>query len=62
MDPNAALDEIRSLVKGIQAQASQQAEEPANALATAAIELAERFEDLDEWLVSGAFLPAAWDS
>lgn len=50
MDPNAALAEIRELVK-------RENDDQDGSWAIAAVE---RFEALDEWITNGGFLPADW--
>lgn len=50
MDPNAALAEIRELVK-------RENDDQDGSWAIAAVE---RFEALDKWITDGGFLPADW--
>lgn len=50
MDPNSALIQIRVLLRIRRLSQEQSAE------------LQDLVEELDEWLVSGGFLPAAWRS
>ncbi len=49
MDPDEALRVIRELTAAVLAGDR-----------TAAAELVDHFEDLDRWLTTGGFLPAAW--
>ena len=49
MDPNAALEALRQLVKQVYSGAR-----------TDPWLFAEHFENLDEWLSKGGFLPEAW--
>jgi hypothetical protein len=68
MDPNEALKLMRELAKKILAIANEpNCDEPsyddlvssAQEFSTA-IEMAEQFEALDEWIKSGGFLPEDW--
>lgn len=66
MDPNAALEELRKLTRNL--------EKPATVIVldngaqylseidheAVANRIAELFDALDNWLVSGGFLPTAW--
>jgi hypothetical protein len=56
MDPDAALEKLRELVTEINENREQAIADPEWLL----IEFAESFEALDNWLVSGGFLPADW--
>jgi hypothetical protein len=49
MDPNAALADIRSILADRAEDGSWDADQ-----------LAERINDLDNWLTRGGFLPADW--
>lgn len=53
MDPNAALEAIRSMVSDVLAGETGDAQYTLD-------ELAETFRALDEWLSRGGFKPAAW--
>jgi len=53
MDPDAALDAIRSMVSDVLAGENGDADDTLDMLA-------ETFRGLDEWLSRGGFLPAAW--
>ena len=56
MDPDVLLEEVRAL-----AVAVQEGEFPtARAAEDAAVELAEKVVDLDDWLRRGGFYPQAW--
>jgi hypothetical protein len=55
MDPNEALKQLRE--KAAYALDGNWAVGDMNAVA---IDLAEQFQALDEWLRSGGFLPGAW--
>lgn len=51
MDPDAALQELRELYNEV-----QDSEDPLDA----ALRTVELFDDLDNWLISGGFLPKEW--
>lgn len=53
MDPNAALERLRELAK-----AAFEGDGPPDA--QHAIEFAEQFQALDEWIVKSGFLPSDW--
>lgn len=55
MDPNATLAALRALADGV----LNHTEDGEN-LTSVAVDLAEHFDALDEWLSRGGFLPAAW--
>jgi hypothetical protein len=55
MDPNAALEEMRSI-----AQALVEADELDSDALTDALRLSELVQSLDEWLSKGNFLPSRW--
>jgi hypothetical protein len=57
MDPNAALAEIRELIKFISNPAVQRTAEGHR---YDAHDLAEKVNDLDVWLTGGGFKPDAW--
>ena len=57
MDPNAALGAMRRLSADILADWPEDDDN-----VTPAIELAEAFQGLDEWLSAGGFRPDAWGS
>jgi hypothetical protein len=56
MDPDAALETLRELVTEINENREQAIADPDWILT----EFAESFEAIDNWLVSGGFLPADW--
>jgi hypothetical protein len=61
MDPNAALERLRTLA--IEALKEDDALDPHLAvLAIRAIEMAEKFQALDEWITKGGFPPDDWVS
>ena len=54
MDPDAVLQQLRELTRQVMLEVD---------LTTfLAEDLAEKFQALDQWLSSGGFLPAAWDT
>lgn len=54
MDPDATLDELRSLASRVRAE---------HRLSQTDVERAgELFDALDGWLVTGGFIPVAWQS
>ena len=53
MDPNATLAEIRQLVQAV-ADGDTTNED--------ALALAAKFDELDEWLSTGGFIPKSWDT
>lgn len=55
MDPDTALAELRTLALDVLSPVDGESSDEA-------IELAEKFQGLDEWLSRGGFLPAAWRS
>jgi len=57
MDPEKALEELRELAKQIIAveEGTHSFEIPEDA-----VEMAEKFQELDEWIMSGGFLPKDW--
>ena len=59
MDPNAALENMRSAIKAYDAAVNA---ENGDAEADAAWELSEAARALDEWLSKGGFLPTAWQN
>jgi len=54
MDPEEVLKTLRELAKKVM----ETADEPAYDLK--AVEMAEKFQELDEWIMSGGFLPKDW--
>lgn len=63
MDPTAALEQIREKTKAVESIRMTRRRSPSGRdadLATAGVELAEQFEDLDEWISRGGFLPEPW--
>ena len=63
MDPNKALDDLRKLAfeaKGLAAMEHKNCDIQGGT--SIAEELAEAFEDLDEWLKKGGFLPETWSA
>ena len=58
MDPNALLAEIEDLSRRVRYPVST---DPEDRIALG-VELAEKFEDLNEWLSRGGFLPTTWRS
>ena len=58
MDPNTRLAELRELVTMVALSGGDM--ERTEPYPQAALELAEKFEELDEWITKGGFLPAAW--
>ena len=55
MDPNETLKKLRKIVAGIINEADGLHREKE-------IEFAEAFEDLDDWICSGGFLPNDWEN
>ena len=55
MDPNATLEHLRDLTNSVFYRAPTGTED------VRALELAEAFDDLDNWLSRGGFQPDAWD-
>lgn len=63
MDPDEALANIRMLAAKIIELSNSDDEpdvDPAQDLAIEGLELSEAAQALDEWIVKGGFLPAAW--
>lgn len=60
MDPDAALEGIRTLVIEIQFADEHNDGLDRAQLADMAVALAESVENLDAWVSSGGFLPAPW--
>lgn len=60
MDPNETLGRIRELVD--QLLYPEQPDTDMRVIEVRADRLAEHFRALDEWLVRGGFLPAAWNA
>ena len=58
MDPKEALKKLRELAK--LAIAVRDGNEPEYNLPDIATEMAEYFQALDEWIMSGGFLPKDW--
>lgn len=56
MDPNATLEELRALAVLVLTDTDLSEDERSDA----AVELAEKFSDLDEWLTRQGFLPQRW--
>lgn len=57
MDPDKLLAELRELAMTV---TLIEGHEDKDVPLRSAIELAEKFEALDEWIDKGGFLPAAW--
>lgn len=66
MDPDVTLRRLRELAGEIEAIADKPTEAGAahaaaqSSLASLSAELAELFDALDDWILRGGFLPAAW--
>ena len=58
MDPEAALEKIRALVREIQKLEDDEADD--EEFAGPASELAEAFDGLDQWMSKGGFPPGEW--
>lgn len=56
MDPDKCLSELRAAIHALLNAESD------NASYDAAVEIAERFADLDEWMACGGFIPTAWNA
>jgi hypothetical protein len=67
MDPNEALNKLRELAKKILAIADEPFEDDQfgvagdRGMSDAAVEMAEQFVALDEWVIKGGFLPRNWE-
>ncbi len=56
MDPNAALEELRRMVREIEGAADNCGHE----VSALVYDFTDRFSALDEWLSRGGFKPAEW--
>jgi len=61
MDPNAALRDLRDLVKDIFADNLLDFDREDYELAGKLQDIAERFDAIDHWLTCGGFLPKDWE-
>jgi hypothetical protein len=60
VDPEETLEELRNMSAEIMKNADSVHPPTHNWLAGAAVELAEKFQAMDEWISKGGFLPKAW--
>lgn len=58
MDPNTRLEELRDLAMMVALSGGDM--DRTAPYPQAAIDLAEKFEELDKWITKGGFLPAQW--
>lgn len=67
MDPKEALRQLRELAKKILAIADEPVDDDQFGVASdsdmsgTAVEMAEQFQALDEWIIKGGFLPKDWE-
>lgn len=61
MDPNVTLEEIRRLVQLIQQRDVGMPDDHPFTMSDLAVDLANRFSDLDEWLRYDGYLPRPWN-
>jgi hypothetical protein len=59
MDPNKTLEELRMMLKDY-LEASDKSDDGVDLNEEAARRVVESFEDLDDWLRKGGFLPEDW--
>jgi hypothetical protein len=62
MDPDAALERLRELASEITGRTDGESYDYMEITADLGNELAETFENLDEWIKKGGFLPKEWKS
>jgi hypothetical protein len=60
MDPNELLDQLRAHIDAWN-ETTENDTADAEDLTAAAAEVVIAFNDLDQWLTSGGFLPAEWN-